>query len=435
MPTNSTSWFDVDKAGLSRLVLGRKRSALIYELVSNSLDENSTTVEVHLCRLSRGLARLDVHDDNPSGFADLSHGYTLFADSGKKNNPTQRGRFNLGEKLVLACCNNARITSTTGTIRFTPQGREFDPDHKTEIGTVFSAHIRMTVKEIAEAVQDLKRILVPSHQEVRINGNPLPRRTPTATFSATLKTETADPDTGILRRTSRKTKVWLYPVLGGEKPMLHEMGIPVVRLGGDRWHVDIAQKIPLTLDRTNVPPSFVQAVRTTIVNHMAEALTEEDVTQPWVTQAISDKKIEPAALTQVVDKRFGPDAVTYDPSDPEGSKSHLRGLPPQSGLDPGAGEGGESASPGGTGNPLIQGRVQQDRQEHQHPTFRMDRRDGAGSRLHQTGNEGTRYPRNCRDGEVRTNVLGLLRETPRRTTGRDFRRNRYLDVQRSSPRG
>jgi hypothetical protein len=32
------------------------------------------------------------------------------------------------------------------------------------------------------------------------------------------------------------------------------MGIPVVETG-DRWHVDVAQKVPLNFDRDNLPPA------------------------------------------------------------------------------------------------------------------------------------------------------------------------------------
>jgi hypothetical protein len=84
-------------------------------------------------------------------------------------------------------------------------------------------------------------------------------RLPQEKFTTTLPTEVADPD-GLLRRVNRATTVGLYPVLPGETPLLCEMGIPVVETG-DRWHYDIGQKVPLTLDRENVPPGFLRQVR------------------------------------------------------------------------------------------------------------------------------------------------------------------------------
>ncbi len=68
----------------------------------------------------QGFADLTVEDDAPEGFTDLTHAYTLFAPSTKRANPEQRGQFNLGEKLVLAVCEQASICTTKGTVVFDP---------------------------------------------------------------------------------------------------------------------------------------------------------------------------------------------------------------------------------------------------------------------------------------------------------------------------
>ena len=65
----------------------------------------------------------DVEDDDPEGFRDLAQSWTLFAESERKGDPTKRGRFCLGEKLVLALCSSASISSTTGTVTFDGKGR------------------------------------------------------------------------------------------------------------------------------------------------------------------------------------------------------------------------------------------------------------------------------------------------------------------------
>jgi hypothetical protein len=51
-------------------------------------------------------------DEAPQGFRDLGHAFRFFAESAKKINPEQRGRFNLGEKLVLALCDEITIRKT-----------------------------------------------------------------------------------------------------------------------------------------------------------------------------------------------------------------------------------------------------------------------------------------------------------------------------------
>jgi len=53
---------------------------------------------------------------------------------------------------------------------------------------------------------------------------------------------------GFLRRVNRETTIRVFAVLPGESATLYELGIPVV-VTGDKWHYDIGQKVPLTLDR------------------------------------------------------------------------------------------------------------------------------------------------------------------------------------------
>ena len=115
-------WFDVDKAGLGKQAEQQSKGRLIGELVQNALDEAGVTqIAVTLALVpGRPLADLTVEDDSPEGFRDLAHAYTLFAESYKRDNPEQRGQFNLGEKMVLAVCESASISTTKGTVVFDP---------------------------------------------------------------------------------------------------------------------------------------------------------------------------------------------------------------------------------------------------------------------------------------------------------------------------
>ncbi len=122
----NSQWFDVDRVGLGRQAEQHSKGRLIGELVQNALDEvGVTTINITLASVpGRPLADLTVADDSPEGFKDLSHAYTLFANSYKRDNPEQRGQYNFGEKLVLAVCDGASISTTTGTVVFDPtEGR------------------------------------------------------------------------------------------------------------------------------------------------------------------------------------------------------------------------------------------------------------------------------------------------------------------------
>lgn len=312
------NWFDVDKEGLSKLLKRRGLAFVLYELFQNAWDTDATEIHATLEMLEgRPLARLIVEDDHPEGFKSLSHAWTLFAESEKKGDPNKRGRFNLGEKLVLACCKTAEIITTTGGVRFDDEGRHTLRKKRPD-GSVFIAEIRMTRAEYEEVCAAVRTLIVPPMKRTTFNGEELPSRERIGIELASLPTEIADEE-GYLRRRQRNTELHMYPVNEGETAHLYEMGIPVMETG-DKYHVDVQQKIPLNLDRDGVHPSYLRAVRAATLNTTYKFLTKEESTAPWVSDAISSKEITPFAITKVLDQRFGEKRVIFDPSDPEGTK-------------------------------------------------------------------------------------------------------------------
>ena len=236
-------WFDVDKTGLGKQAEQHGKGRLIGELVQNALDEAGVTqIAVTLTLVpGRPLADVTVEDDSPEGFRDLSHAYTLFAESYKRANPEQRGQYNFGEKLVLAVCEAASISTTTGTVIFTDEGRVEKPRQKQERGSVFQGRIKLTREEYRKVCTYLRSLLLPENIVVTFNGDRLMPRKPLRTFEASLETLVAD-DQGVMRPRQRKTQVAIFEALAGETPSLYEMGLPVVETG-DKWHVSIHQKV------------------------------------------------------------------------------------------------------------------------------------------------------------------------------------------------
>lgn len=313
------NWFDVDKQGLAKLLEARGKGFAVLELLQNAWDQNVTRVDVSLLPVAgQPLVEVTVQDDDPDGFANLAHAFTLFAESEKKADPTRRGRFNLGEKLVLACCKSATIHTTSGTVVFDETGRHVYPRRKRNAGSVFTGLMRMTREELDEAVALVHRTLPPG-VATYVDGSLLPTRPRAASWTATLRTEVADAE-GYMRRVDRSTVVMAYEPLPGETGTLYELGIPVVETG-DRWHVNVMQKVPLTMDRENVPPAYLRAVRVGLLNALAHKLaTQEEATAPWVREAAGDKDAAPAAVSHTLDLRFGAKRVAYDPSDHEANK-------------------------------------------------------------------------------------------------------------------
>lgn len=315
----SNNWFDVDRKGLAQLIERKGKVALLFELIQNSIDADGTTeVRVFLNPIP-GVPKvtLVVEDNSPDGFHDLRHAWTLFASSNKKGDPKKRGRFNLGEKLVLALCESAIITTTSGAVQFDDRGRTKLRD-RTEAGSIFTAVVRMTRDELAEALTGVKRLLVPKDVTLTVNGDLIPHREPIATLHEALQTVIADEE-GNLKSTRRYTDVHVYEPLPGEPPSIYELGIPVVETQ-DRFHLDVQQKVPVNFDRDNVPPSYLETLRAAVVNKLHGRLTKDELAASWVTSATTSDDIKPEAVDAVLTARFGEKRVIADVSDPEANK-------------------------------------------------------------------------------------------------------------------
>jgi hypothetical protein len=314
----------VDKEGLARSLARRGIEFCALELIQNAFDESVTKITVTLEHAGRGLHRLTVIDDSPTGWRDLADAHCLFADSYKKNDPSKRGKFNMGEKLVVALAREARLVTTTGGWHWTGNTRRRLRSH-TEAGSEFWAILPMTVVEAERTCEVIGQVLVPEDITLKLlrpHGSRFeivcPRQ-PLRTFEMTLPTEVADAEHRLVR-TRRKTEVRVFKRLAGEpEAYLYELGLPVVQLdGGDTWHLDIAQRVPVGMDRDNVSPAYLRRLRSQVLNVMADQL--EDSCSVWVDQALEDPDVEPAAVDQVLTSRYGAKRVAYDPSDPEASK-------------------------------------------------------------------------------------------------------------------
>jgi Histidine kinase-, DNA gyrase B-, and HSP90-like ATPase len=304
-------WLVVDVIGLRKTLQRKGKAFAIYELLQNGFDEDSTKVSVTLTKPVDGKSTLICVDDAPRGYVDLSNAHTMFAESKKKTDHTKRGRFNIGEKLVLALCDEATITSTTGRVIFYKNGTRSHDKVKTKVGTEFRGELSLTDEEFNDLSIQVNRVIPPI--PTFFNGIEIPTRKTLHEFTTTLPTEIAD-DNGVSRSRQRETNVRLYIPLDGEKPTLYELGMPVVEMDC-KWHVDVQQKVPLNIERDNVTPSYLRTLRVAIVNECKEYLTEEDAAAAWVNDALSSPDIEPTAVQTVITQRFGKNAVLYDGSD------------------------------------------------------------------------------------------------------------------------
>lgn len=322
------TWFEVDRGGLAQ-VLGRQEPArAIAELISNAWDEQGVTevrVEIQAIQ-GKPQVRIAVTDDAPNGFANLAESYVLFAASKKKVDVETRGRFNVGEKLFLARCIEAEITSTTGRVFFCADGKRVRSKTRLSRGTELRALMPMTRDELTEAAEALSLLIPPRHirTTIWIYRGPDDETTldlsarwlaPIAIFRARLQTELADAE-GALRPSERETDVEVYRSADvGSR--LYEMGIPVVEIEGP-FSVNVMQKVPLTIDRENVKPAFLRRLGVALLDRTHALLKGDEAKAEWVTEAMA--QAAPDTVSNLMDQRFGKKRVSYDPSDQEANK-------------------------------------------------------------------------------------------------------------------
>ena len=320
MSIKTKNWFEVSKEGLKQLLNGRSRTFAIAELLQNAWDQDITEVNVEIEKDAKSRAyRVSVTDDDPNGWQDIADAFTLFKPSNKKADPTKRGRFNLGEKLVLAVCKEAKIVSVNHAVCFNKNGRRLLKERVPK-GSTFTGLLSLNKGEIKKFEDYVQTLLVPSNIDtyVKILGEEfmLEPHDLIHEFDIQLPTVISDAD-GNMKRTTRQTVVQLFDPFPEETPSIYEMGIPVVGLDSGKWHINVQQKIPLNMNRDNVTPAYLSQLQVSVLNETVDLLDDEDVTEDWVTQASGDERCDDEAVESVLTSRYGEDRVSYDPSDPE----------------------------------------------------------------------------------------------------------------------
>ena len=320
--TTKNNWFEVSKPGLAQLLDGKSRTFAIAELLQNAWDQNVSSVSVKIAKEKGSAYRVEVIDDDPDGWRDIADAFTLFKPSEKKADPTKRGRFNLGEKLVLSLCKKAEIVSVNHAVRFDASGRH-SLRKRREQGSSFVGTMDLRANEVRSFADYVRTFLAPTgiSTSIEILGEcfQLSAHDKVCEFTIPLPTVISDAE-GNMKRTTRRTIVELFEVRDGETATIYEMGIPVVELDGDKWHINVQQKIPLNMDRDNVTPTYLAALRVAVLNEAGHLLDDDDATDDWVSSAAADERVTDEAVERVVTSRYGEKRVAYDPSDPEANK-------------------------------------------------------------------------------------------------------------------
>ena len=303
-----SNWFEVDKEGLKELQAGKPKHYLLRELIQNAWDEKVKIVKVNL-KLNKGVAEINVEDDSEEGFKDLRDGYTLYKVTSKRTNPEQRGRFNIGEKQAFSICEKAIITTTKGTIVFDKIGRT-NTSKKREIGSLITCWLKMRKGEFDEMVEFIHLYIIPENIDFYVNDEKLKHFKPFKVFKTNLLTEISD--NNVMKRVSRTTEVKLYEKT--TKSYLYEIGIPVCEINCE-YNINIQQKIPLSVDRETIPQSYLRDVFSEVLNNVYNEVSEEDSSQQWIREGMSDERVNKEVVDTILTKRYGEKVCVADPFD------------------------------------------------------------------------------------------------------------------------
>ncbi len=320
--------FDVNIEGLKELEAGREPAHLAFEPVANVFDEargygDEDRKRPTICHVTleysanpRGV-RLIVEDDG-AGFSDERDIYTFFGTSAKRDTPGVAGRFNSGEKLLIAAARTARVQSMMTTVDFA-DGKRTVTNHRTvqHEGTRIEVLMPWTQADMRTVQEMLFHCIAPEGLDYRLNGMPVGRPALHTRVQVTLPT--VKMEDGMLKRTTRKCRVDVYSTIG-EGHWLMELGIPVCSLDevGFPWSLDIQQKVPVPQSRDMVDTAYLRGCIGRVVEQASmdgcKLLSEAEQGSGFVKDAL-DHITQPEAMAVVIKDLYG-DNVVRASSDP-----------------------------------------------------------------------------------------------------------------------
>lgn len=312
--------FEIDHKAFRSQNAGRPPQHLIREAVQNSFDENPDNVYIEV-RAAKGRGiDLSIIDDGP-GFSDVKEIWTIFS-SGKRDDPTKRGRFGRGLKELISVCSSAVIRTAGRQISFSWTGKTFKRKIvKVETkGVSIEATIPGWKKSLLPEIQKYLSLFIPPDDTTMIvNEVPNDWLVVEKRFCAFLKTVVYRDD-GVPEEKWRTTDVSLLQPLAGQSKWFYEMGIPVEPIAdedGFEWHVDIGQRTPLRPERDMLPRSYVKSVYAAVANEMMNELPTEELTDLWMEEAVGHWEFDRSTHGETyVRRRFGDKAARAVNSDP-----------------------------------------------------------------------------------------------------------------------
>lgn len=309
----SVGRFAVSESGMRELNADREPWDLVKELIQNAWDEAPFASECRVAVEPQPVGNetvVTVCDDGP-GFSDIADAYTLMGHTGKRLQPTKRGRFNVGEKDVISVAIEAEVETVKHTVKFPRTGsRELTSNSRAK-GTVVRILMPWNEKQSGELVKMLRHFRPPINCKLFVNDREVPHQPAKAISTPTLQTVVQDAPGAPMRNTQRRTEIYIAePHNANVKGWLYEMGIPVQAIDCP-WDVDVMQKIPMAQQRNSVSEGYLNRIYAETLNATHGVLTPDEFGSQWVKRAIEHPQIRREAVEATVSGRYGSSKAVF----------------------------------------------------------------------------------------------------------------------------
>ncbi|MBA3482045.1 MAG: hypothetical protein H0T51_09540 [Pirellulales bacterium] len=313
--------FDIDVKGLAELEGGKPPHRLAFEPVANVFDEcrgygDAERRKPSYCAVTfrhssnpRGVY-LTVADDG-AGFAQERDIWTFFGTTSKRADVGVAGRFNCGDKQLLALARSGIVKTNKVTVEFANGERKVTRHREPVVnGTIIEVLMPWSQNDLRLIRDQLCSVIPPADLKYTVDGATIGR--PTAKVTVNVKLPTVALIDGVVKDTERNSNV---TVLATEKePLLCELGMPICSLAevGFPWTLDVQQKVPLPISRDMVRTSYLTRLIGSVVEQAAIAkhalLTEEQQGAGFIKEALEWVR-HPVALAATISSLYGENAV------------------------------------------------------------------------------------------------------------------------------
>ena len=318
----STRRFEVSEAGMRELNAGRDPWDLVKELVQNSWDEApiATYCRVTVEPQSDSNTTLVTTEDDGPGFRDVADSFTLMGHTSKRLNPTQRGRFNTGEKDVISVAIEAEVETVGQTVTFPSVGSRVSTPNLRRKGTVVKVLMPWDTKQSNELIGMLQCFRPPMNCHLFVNDVEVRTRPATAVRAVSLPTVIQDAPNQPLRTSERRSEIHLVePYDPGSGRWIYEMGIPVQTIDCP-WDVDVMQKIPMAQQRNTVHEPYLNRIYAEVLNACHGSLEGDEFGSQWVKRAIENPRVVSEAVRATVKGRYGSANAVFSTLDQDANR-------------------------------------------------------------------------------------------------------------------